>query len=786
MALGRLSALDASGLGRAVVVPRGMCLLTAMYRSFLNETGLRAFLQLELGRKRFQDMRWEEIWDASLRIRNAFVRAELPEAHRRALEQVAAAFPTDAPLVVRSSAPGEDSLQSSFAGLHESFVGVRGFEALADAVRGVWASLWSDRALLYRQELGLDVSRSVMAVVVQELVMGEASGVAFSVSPTDSTLAVVEAVWGLNQGLVDGEVEPDRWTLERATGTILHHDAPDRRRWWRTVGDGGPGSVAGGGAVEDLPPGLASRPPLDDADVRRVYALARRLEDFFGKPQDVEWTIRAGTLYLLQARPISTLAGKDSADSSGDERGWYVSLHRSFANLKRLRQTIEEEELPAMAAEADLLQAVDLARLSDDELAAELEKRREAVRRWTAVYWRDFIPFAHGMRLFGAVYNDVVKPSDPYEFVDLLSGGDLLSVERNRELSRLADMLAALPARADSGPVSDWAASAGLPPAPGLPLGSGLPLGPGLPPKATRELDAYLDRFGSGRDAPPAVRHSERGALVRLLREMHTRTAFATGVVGASEADGGRKKSAAAYLDRFTGEERRFQEELLDLARASYRLRDDDNLYLDRLEAALRAAEAEAAERSAAGRGAFALAPEPAPSGDPLPATATLTPAPSAPAAPVTERSVMRPSATAPGAPAPAVSATPVMPDGAEVRICARQLVGQPAGPGLAVGPARVILTREELFDFKAGEVLVCDALEPTMTFVAPLAAAVVERRGGMLVHGAIIAREYGLPCVTGIPAATELIETGDRLTVDGYLGIVVVDRSGANAECSE
>ena len=79
-----------------------------------------------------------------------------------------------------------------------------------------------------------------------------------------------------------------------------------------------------------------------------------------------------------------------------------------------------------------------------------------------------------------------------------------------------------------------------------------------------------------------------------------------------------------------------------------------------------------------------------------------------------------------------------------------------------------------ELADFQRGEILVCDAVDPVMTVVAPLAAAIVERRGGMLIHGAIIAREYGLACVTGVPDATEVIHSGDRLTVDGYLGIVI------------
>src|SRR5690606_1032544 len=90
-----------------------------------------------------------------------------------------------------------------------------------------------------------------------------------------------------------------------------------------------------------------------------------------------------------------------------------------------------------------------------------------------------------------------------------------------------------------------------------------------------------------------------------------------------------------------------------------------------------------------------------------------------------------------------------------------RQLVGQPAGPGYARGVARVARKREDLFLFRSGEILVCDAVDPNMTFVVPLAGGIVERRGGMLIHGAIIAREYGIPCVTGIPDAVHRIRTG-------------------------
>jgi len=111
-----------------------------------------------------------------------------------------------------------------------------------------------------------------------------------------------------------------------------------------------------------------------------------------------------------------------------------------------------------------------------------------------------------------------------------------------------------------------------------------------------------------------------------------------------------------------------------------------------------------------------------------------------------------------------------------EFMIKARQLVGQPAGAGIAFGTARVVQDSVGFsFQFKTGEVLVCDAVDPNMTFVVPLAAGIVERRGGMLIHGAIIAREYGIPCVTGIADAAKLIRTGDWVTVDGHMGIVII-----------
>ncbi|MEA3375188.1 MAG: PEP/pyruvate-binding domain-containing protein [Chloroflexota bacterium] len=179
-------------------------------------------------------------------------------------------------VAVRSSAPGEDSDTVSFAGLHESFINVSGVDRILKHVRLVWASLWSDAALLYRRDLGLDVSSSTMAVVVQELVTGDRSGVAFSQNPNDASQAVIESVYGLNQGLVDGTVEPDQWIVDRATGDVVFHQSPPREQRLVT----GPEGVQ----LETLPEDLSLQPPLTPEDVMEVFECAQQLEAIFGRP----------------------------------------------------------------------------------------------------------------------------------------------------------------------------------------------------------------------------------------------------------------------------------------------------------------------------------------------------------------------------------------------------------------------------------------------------------------------------------------------------------------------
>ncbi|MBW2432266.1 MAG: PEP/pyruvate-binding domain-containing protein, partial [Deltaproteobacteria bacterium] len=414
-------------------VPKSLCVTCEAYQAYVSQTGLRERILLELNRKAFKDMRWEEIWDCATRIRNMFLRKPIPSDIAALLKDAIDATFKGKAVVVRSSAPEEDEAASSFAGLHESYLNVQGTDAILKHIAKVWASLWSDAALLYRQEIGLDVQKSAMAVVIQEIIVGDKSGVAFSQSPNDTSQGVIESVYGLNQGLVDGAVEPDRWILDRRRKAIISHMPAERKH--RVI------ALESGVRLDALPQQLSKVPPLNTQEARHVFELALKAEDYFKSPQDVEWTFRQKDLVVLQSRPITTL----SPQQVDDGRSWYLSLHRSFENLKEMRHKIENELIPAMIAAGEKMAQKDLSELSDRDLASEINHRWEINQKWTNIYWEQFIPYAHGIRLFGQVYNDAIQPEDPYEFIDLLTRTEMASLQRNQMLADLADRIRNMP-----------------------------------------------------------------------------------------------------------------------------------------------------------------------------------------------------------------------------------------------------------------------------------------------------------------------------------------------------
>jgi pyruvate,water dikinase len=225
-------------------------------------------------------------------------------------------------VAVRSSATVEDSAEASFAGLQDTYLGVRGAAAVLDHVRRCWASLYNNESVAYRRRLGLPEAGVAMAVVVQRMAAPRAAGVMFTRSPVtgDRSVVAIEGTWGLGSALVSGDVTPDSWVISKITGEItgrrvsakakLHRYAPNEAG---TDSSGGPRVT-----VADTPAGLRAAPCLTDDEIRALAAVARRVEAHFGRPQDIEWAVLDGAagagarVVLLQSRPETVWASRDA------------------------------------------------------------------------------------------------------------------------------------------------------------------------------------------------------------------------------------------------------------------------------------------------------------------------------------------------------------------------------------------------------------------------------------------------------------------------------------------
>ena len=198
-------------------------------------------------------------------------------------------------VAVRSSATAEDLPDASFAGQQDTFLNVSGTSELLEKIQACWASLWSDRAVAYRREHGIEDTRLAMAVVVQAMVDAEVSGVMFTRSPTGGDELVIESNWGLGESVVSGQITPDHFMVSRETGNLIRETVVSKRKMIAREG------------VQPVPIGQREIPSLQRGQVAELGKLAMQVDAFYGAPQDVEWAHAKGQFYLLQARPITTL-----------------------------------------------------------------------------------------------------------------------------------------------------------------------------------------------------------------------------------------------------------------------------------------------------------------------------------------------------------------------------------------------------------------------------------------------------------------------------------------------
>jgi len=284
-------------VGAGLPVPEGFAVLTQAYRAFVDHNNLAGPV-----RALVEDVPDDDpirLAEAAQALKDQFIAGDLPapvgEAIARAYVELGGEL-----VVVRSSATAEDLPGASFAGQHDSFLSIEGADNVCAAVRGCWASLWNPRAVSYRKRVGLDSTDVGIAVVVQRMIDADRSGVLFTANPLDHRRdrMLLSASFGLGEAVVGGDVTPDTWVLD-ASGKIIEHHLADKQVLTLREGKGT--------VNRSMPEEMRNAVSLHAHEIAALVKLGARAQQFFGSPQDLEWAIAAGQIYLVQSRPITSL-----------------------------------------------------------------------------------------------------------------------------------------------------------------------------------------------------------------------------------------------------------------------------------------------------------------------------------------------------------------------------------------------------------------------------------------------------------------------------------------------
>lgn len=280
-------------LGLGLPVPPGFVVTTDAYASVAAGVGLDAHLATA-----------EAPLDPAA-LRAALESVSVPEELRAAIVDAYTALGNDVPVAVRSSATAEDLPGAAFAGQQDTYLNVIGAAEVVDAVRRCWASLWTDRAVDYRRERAIDPSDVRIAVIVQTMVDSDAAGVMFTADPVTGARdrITVDAGAGLGEAVVSGLVTPDHYVLDR-DGRTLEHTPGRGEVVLRAKADGGiDRQTPDGRGDEGGPRGRL----LTDSRLSELAGYARTIEEHFGRPQDIEWSVHEGRVFLVQSRPMTAL-----------------------------------------------------------------------------------------------------------------------------------------------------------------------------------------------------------------------------------------------------------------------------------------------------------------------------------------------------------------------------------------------------------------------------------------------------------------------------------------------
>lgn len=283
-------------------VPSGFIVRSEMFNAFMESNGLWDYVYEKIDTIDFSS-------DASLiavaaEIRGKIVDSPMPEEMARDMIAFYSQIGDGSePVAVRSSGTAEDLDDASFAGQQETYLFVIGKDDVVKYVKECWASLYNDRAIFYRREKKFDERSISIAVVVQRMVSAQKAGVMFTSNPitNDHDTVVLEAAWGLGEAIVSGIVTPDNLWINKHTGEITTEYISEKETMVVRL------SERGGTKEIPVPAELREAPVLTDDERNQLVALANKIEAFYGKPEDIEWAIVDGEVFLLQSRPITTM-----------------------------------------------------------------------------------------------------------------------------------------------------------------------------------------------------------------------------------------------------------------------------------------------------------------------------------------------------------------------------------------------------------------------------------------------------------------------------------------------
>jgi phosphohistidine swiveling domain-containing protein len=783
-------------------VPDGFIVSTDAYATVVEQAGLAATIAASKD---------------SATIRAAFENVTIPDWLAAAICNAYAAL-GGGPVAVRSSATAEDLAGAAFAGQQDTYLNLVGEEAVLDAVRRCWGSLWTERAIAYRRRQQIESSNLRIAVVVQRMVDAEFAGVMFTAHPVTGARdeVVIDASPGLGEAVVSGLVTPDHYVLD-TRGQIREGTPGQREVVIHSATDGG----VTHSTDTDTEPAT-----LPDAVLTELAAQGRKVAAHFGRPQDIEWAYANGQIWLVQARPMTALPapplklsrtqrkfGLQLMDYMSvrpyplDMSAWVKPgigpmVERMLAEIAGIRVAITEwlperdgvverfvppDPRPTRATPYALarlpgrIRRYDPACWTEDPRFVSFERATNELAELDpqTLSWKELLQVCRRAVTVTDLITDLRVDYLPgmgfallrlwtvlrllgssNKFGLLTAGGRTRTDDANRALEELARQVRTDPALRKTFQELDPAGVASRLDSDARFAGFRNALGNFLDEYGHREtLSIMMMTAPTWVDDPTPVL-----GLIKLFLEERPQTT-------AAEASPEAERRLLDHRSLRAPRRRAALLRALEAARQGIAFREDTHFYATRAFPILRRMLLEAGRRLAdaavlpEAEDVFHLRLEEL---EALPGPDHLTAA---------DADQIRTSARDRAARRAELAGVPMLVIASQLDSAAAAkdalVSGVPASRGRASGPVRVIREPAEFGAMRSGDVLVCPYTNPAWTPLFQRAAAVVVDSGSIGSHAAIVAREYGIPAVMGTGSGTAVLTDGQQITVDGDTGRV-------------